>query len=248
MLRISIVLFLTVQLIYSICNENHCDWRTENALTAVKNQRNCDACWAFAVTVVLEYFYYKTHHRKQVFSEQHLIDCGNKYKSFLGFCNPPPDKVNGGDPLTAFQVIHKLGGIYNSTAYPWNDGFFQECQNHPEEHQYLPGRAAFRAWNMKTAKNDVLKRTIRTVGPVVADIYAPDDWNGRESKAIYTTECAGRTNHAVVIIGYGEDDGIPYWLVQNSWGPRWADNGYIKIAMRTDNGDCGLKRNIAYIA
>ena len=47
-------------------------------------------------------------------------------------------------------------------------------------------------------------------------------------------------NHAVLIIGYGTDDkNKSYWLVKNSWGTSWGENGYLKIT-RDVNNHCGI--------
>ena len=48
-------------------------------------------------------------------------------------------------------------------------------------------------------------------------------------------------DHAVVLVGYGEENGQKYWLVRNSWSPSWGELGYIKIA-RLDKEEevCGL--------
>ena len=47
-----------------------------------------------------------------------------------------------------------------------------------------------------------------------------------------------KTNHAILTVGYGAYNNRSYWLVKNSWGHLWGDDGYIKIAMKNDR--CGL--------
>ena len=47
-------------------------------------------------------------------------------------------------------------------------------------------------------------------------------------------------DHAVQLVGYGEENGSKYWLVRNSWSPAWGEQGYIKLArMDNDEQKCG---------
>jgi len=59
-------------------------------------------------------------------------------------------------------------------------------------------------------------------------------------------ECPTQIDHAVAMVGYGNEDGKDYWIVRNSWGAGWGDNGYIKIAAQEGDGICGCQ-NYSYL-
>ena len=63
-----------------------------------------------------------------------------------------------------------------------------------------------------------------------------------------STSCGVSTNHAVAIVGYGNDSasGLDYWLVLNSWGTGWGDDGYVKIGMADGDGICGINQVVYY--
>ena len=67
---------------------------------------------------------------------------------------------------------------------------------------------------------------------------------------ITDTSCGTNLDHGVLIVGYGEEDGNYYWLVKNSWGPEWGDNGYVKILRdnsTNSEGVCGIAMQPSYV-
>jgi hypothetical protein len=60
-------------------------------------------------------------------------------------------------------------------------------------------------------------------------------------KGVFNQCSTTKINHAVTVVGYGTQNGMPYWLVKNSWGPNWGDNGYIRI--RRGTNECGIGGN-----
>lgn len=66
-------------------------------------------------------------------------------------------------------------------------------------------------------------------------------------QGVFTGQCGTQLDHAVVAVGYGREDGKDYWLVRNSWGPMWGEEGYIKIERNIASGNKG-KCGIAMVA
>jgi C1A family cysteine protease len=71
----------------------------------------------------------------------------------------------------------------------------------------------------------------------------------KKFQGVFTGECGTALDHGVVAVGYGTENGVDYWLVRNSWGSNWGENGYIKMernVVETYTGKCGITMESSY--
>ena len=92
-----------------------------------------------------------------------------------------------------------------------------------------------------------LMTLVSTYGAAVSYINASDTAFGNYASGVFNKCTSKNINHAILVVGYGTDatSGLPYWLVKNSWGTGWGNNGYIKIYR--GNNQCGIG-NFCYAA
>lgn len=96
--------------------------------------------------------------------------------------------------------------------------------------------------------NDIqlIKQEIYKWGPVVSGFKVFDDFlNKYDGKTIYMGPKPGEKDnggHAIEIVGWGKENGIDYWWICNSWGPRWGLGGYFKMKMNI--AECELEKNV----
>jgi C1A family cysteine protease len=55
--------------------------------------------------------------------------------------------------------------------------------------------------------------------------------------------CGTNLDHATAVVGYGSSSGVDYWIMRNSWGSWWGDQGYMKIQQVEGKGICGVQQS-----
>jgi cathepsin L len=205
------------------------DWRTQGAVTAIKNQGQCGSCWSFSTTGTVEGAWKIAGNSLTSFSEQQLMDCSSSYGN---------DGCNGGLPFWALQYIIDNKGIETEKAYPYET----------EE-----GRCRFKSSkivghissyvNITSGSEDDLQDAVGNTGPVSVGIDASNQSFQFYDSGVYNEPNCSSTqlDHGVLAVGYDHDSdsNSDYWIVKNSWGTSWGQSGYIWMS-RNDDNQCGI--------
>ncbi|MCE1255576.1 MAG: C1 family peptidase [Anaerolineae bacterium] len=202
------------------------DWgdaRGNDYLPAIRDQKNCGACVAFAVCAVMEArakIIKQDQNYKADLSVAQLFFCGVKEKD-------PCE--NGWQIGEALAFCRDNGGIGAEAAFPY-DLSHTQCIN---DKNLIPPVMTVDKWR-KVYESDQRLDAIREGGPVAGAMVVYSDFLG-SSSVVYrptTQEVIGL--HAISIVGYDKTAGA--WLVQNSWGRDWGKGGFARIAF----GTCGI--------
>ena len=211
--------------------------------TKVKDQKSCGSCWAFSAVSTLESFMRINNKSFELLSEQELVDC-----SLEDF------GCNGGLMDTAYNYVIDSNGLHSSKDYPYiavNGECMSNCcseyNNYIKEnnidlpmkkiHRKVPGSKLYEYRFMNPESVDDIKKSLQN-GPIAIALDANSFlFRFYESGVIdLDPEYSNRLNHAVMLVGFGEDEGGEHWIIQNSWGSGWGDNGFVKLRIKDGLG------------
>jgi len=203
-------------------------------VTPVKNQKSCGSCAAFAAHGLHETCLRKAGIPMEGLdlSEQYLLDCG--YDGYaMNAC--------GGAWAEAYSVwLAKNGGLSaHEGKYPYlNRNPLKNCDK-AKGLEWKSGAKVDEALYSYSSNEKKLKQMLVKYGAVAVALYASDRGFNNYKSGVFDGCTSTGINHAVLLVGYGTENGVPYWKIKNSWGKNWGDQGYIKI--KRGENMCGVE-------
>jgi len=192
------------------------DWREKVTLSPVKNQGNCGSCWAFSSSSTFRDAMIVQAGIQGIGSEKYILDCNKKYDCNGGFFDIDDFFVNPG------TVAEQNYPAYNAKK--------ETCRQ-----VAIGAKASSWGYVAQTASGkpsvDQMKRALMKYGPLSVGVASGNDWSNYKGGVLSGSACTSKQlNHAVQIVGWGDG----HWIVRNSWGTSFGENGFIRLDFGCD--------------
>eukprot|EP00928_Gymnodinium_smaydae_P034458 TRINITY_DN24409_c1_g1_i1.p1 TRINITY_DN24409_c1_g1~~TRINITY_DN24409_c1_g1_i1.p1 ORF type:complete len:411 (-),score=61.41 TRINITY_DN24409_c1_g1_i1:593-1753(-) len=212
------------------------DWRrlSPSVISPVKDQGVCGSCWAITASQVIESHVAIATGVLMDLSPQQLTSCTANLEHCGG-----TGGCDGATAQLAFNYTIENGGLASVWRSPYTSGLDGKDGNCSAA--WANESVASIKGYQDLPENDAhhLKMAVANHGPIAVSVDA-SNW-GAYQRGIF--DGCNKThpviNHAVTLVGYGEEKGIKYWLVRNSWSTLFGENGYIRLR-RYDEEPCGI--------
>lgn len=201
-------------------------------VTDVKNQQDSGNCWAFAALASLETCVLKASNKTFNFSVENMKNLIEMYSAYGWKMETNEGGYNG---MPMGYLASWLGPV-NATLDPFDDkgtlSPLLDSEIHVQNIYVLPARTSY-------TDNDAIKEAILKYGGLYASYYHSAGYLNSKTNAYYDPY-TGNGNHAITVVGWDDNysknnfyttpAGDGAFIVKNSWGSSWGDNGYFYIS------------------
>ena len=179
------------------------DWRNKSAVPPVRNQGQSGDAFTFAIVGSIDSFHAIQTGQLVLASEEEFDDC----------CGNGSSSGHLYDPVAAYKCVADIGGLAGENYHSPNGA----CLNNT-----YPPVAKVDGGKLVPSGNEMALAAAVAMQPVLTAIDASHPSFQFYKSGVYNEpscmSTAGHLDHAVLIVGYGSEDGEDYWIVQNSWG------------------------------
>jgi cathepsin C len=219
------------------------DWREYE--TPIRNQGSCGSCYSMSTVNAFEVRLKikqknKSHKHYTQLSPQGVLSCSHMNQG-----------CNGGYPFLVGKFAME-SGLVEESCLPYKASDVPECSSCKTTKRYFAKNYRYLGGYYGAGNELAMMKEIHETGPIVVAFEPPSSlfyytggvFTGPRPKTEGVTEQGVRaweqTDHAVTCVGWGEDkEGLKYWILKNTWGPRWGEKGYFRMRRGTD--ECGVE-------
>ena len=214
------------------------DWRNVsnvNYVSPIRNQGQCGSCYSFASMAMLE--------------SRLRIATGNKLQVVLSpqdvvSCSEYAQGCEGGFPYLIAGKYAEDFGVVEESCFPYL-GEDSPCKKESGCLRYYSTNYYYVGGFYGACNEPEMRLELVNNGPVAIGFEVYKDFVNYKGGIYHHTTLLDKfnpweiTNHAVLVVGYGTENGVAYWIVKNSWGEEWGEEGYFRI--RRGNDECGME-------
>ncbi|XP_003743816.1 mexicain [Galendromus occidentalis] len=206
------------------------DWRDKGIVTTPKNQESCGSCYSFGVLGVVESAIAQSTGRIVDLAEQQIVDCSYNYQGEMN------SGCNGGHEVVVMDFVSQRGVVLEN-SYSYRSG----QSNHHYSCQKSTGTYGRNLKYREVKPNDEQKlaEAIAQYGTLVMSISGENrDFQMYRGGIYDNPNCSKQVDHVISVVGYGSENGKDFWIVKNSWGTTWGENGFGRV--RRGVNMCGV--------
>lgn len=220
------------------------DWRQKGKVSPVKDQGQCGSCWTFSTTGNMESQYAIKNNKMILLSEQAVVDCSHACSNVTGYGPVCNQGCNGGWPWAAMADVKNWGGLPTESAYPYT-AETGSCQIKGKTLN-APVTNVTCISGPKLASEADMQAWIVNHGPLSIAVNADplQEYNGGILDPKHGCN-PKQLDHAILIVGYGVENGKSFWIIKNSWGSDWGEDGYFRMVL--GSGACGVNAAVSTV-